>query len=229
MTGVRPLLPSSTEDVLAMKVVISRTAAAPGDRQRPATTSGRRSRRDVGVLLAPVLVGALVLTLTVIQARSSTVAAPGAAGRRQFVDGVYEVRLGDPRAAQPDGFTTRLTGRQAAQLADTVGVASVTRVRGRVAATVPTLSDCDPVTAPPVTAPGPLPSPSPLPPPRPPAQSQVMPPGGDPATHVPTSASRSRTGGAAAAGKGRAATPSGPPPDTVGHFHDRAEREGREP
>ena len=100
------------------------------------------------MLLAPILGGALVLSFTVVQVRGATVGAPGASGRRQFVDGVYRVRLDGSRAAEPDGFTTRLTGRQAMQLAGTAGVASVTRLGGRAAATVPTLSACDPATVP---------------------------------------------------------------------------------
>lgn len=174
--------------------------------------------RAVAVLLTPVLLAALVLAFVVVQARTTTLQAPGPTGLRAHGDGVYTVRLGDSMGTAPSGFTARLTGGQAAKLVATPGVVSVTRLPGR-AAVVPTLPGCHSAAAP--AAPAPVPSPSPLPAPLPPADGSVTSPGSDHAAQLPSRPSRhGRSGGVVGNGQANAAKAS-PHPAEVSRFHGR--------
>jgi hypothetical protein len=194
-------------------------------------TQNHRSGRALGVLLSPVLIGALVLTFTVMQATTRTVRAPGPGGRGGYGDGVYTVRLGDTLGAASNGFTARLTGREAATLAAMSGVVSVTRLPVR-ATVVPTLSDCDSVTAPTApdaptapSAPESFPSPTPLPAPSPPEKGGVPSTGGDHGAEAPLpGASRSRTGGVAE--KENAAKTAASLSDVPRHIHGRSGGKG---
>lgn len=152
--------------------------------------------RAIGVLLTPVFAGALVLTFTVVQARTTTVHAPGPVARR---DGLYAVRLSDTFDDSPSTFTARLTGPQAAALAAASGVASVSPLPAS-ASLAPTPSDCSPATRP--AAPALVPSPSPLPAPSPPPED-----GAEPVQPVPDRGQAARTPSrAATSGRGDATT-----------------------
>jgi hypothetical protein len=145
-------------------------------------TQNYGSGRAIGVLLTPVFAGALVLTFTVMQARTTTVHAPGPGARRDGSD-VYAVRLNDTFGDTLNAFTARLTDRQVAVLSATSGVASVSRLPAR-GSLAQTLSDCYPVTSPA----GPVPSPSPLPAPSPPAEDGVGAPDRGPTAQIPSPA-----------------------------------------
>lgn len=170
------------------------------------------------MLLTPVFAGVLVLTFTVMQARTTTVHAPGPGGRREDGSDVYAVRLSDTFGDTPDAFTARLTGRQVAALSATSGVVSVSRLPAR-ATLAPTLSDCYPVTSP--AGPAPVPSPSPLPAPSPPAEDGVGTPDRGHAAQIPSPAAmRSRTG-APTGTKKQAASAATSPSDVTRRLHGR--------
>ncbi|WP_216588719.1 hypothetical protein [Streptomyces brasiliscabiei] len=115
--------------------------------------------RAIAALLTSVLVAALVLAFVVAQTRAATLQAPASTEREAYEAGLYAVRLSDLTETEPDHFTARLTGPQAARLVITPGVLSVTRLPGRTAV-APLPPDCHtPTTS---AAPAPVPSPSPL-------------------------------------------------------------------
>jgi hypothetical protein len=170
-------------------------------------TKNHGNGRAIGVLI-PVFAGALVLTFTVMQARTSTAHAPGSVVRR---DGFYAVRLSGTFDDSPPTFTARLTGPQVVALTAASGVVSVSRLLAD-ATLAPTPSDCDPVAVPaaPATAPVPVPAPSPLPAPSPPTEDGVAVPDRRQAAQIPSrAATRTRVGAAVGPEKKAAASSSG--------------------
>jgi hypothetical protein len=177
-------------------------------------TQNHASGRAIGMLLTPVFAGALVLTFTVMQARTTTVHAPGPGGRREYGSDLYAVRLSDTFGDTPNAFTAQLTGRQVAALSATSGVVSVSRLPARA-----TLSDCYPVTSP--AGPDTVPSPSPLPAPSPPAEDGVGAPDRGHAAQIPSPAAIPSPTGAPTRTKKEAASAVTSPSDVTRRLHGR--------
>lgn len=188
-------------------------------------TQNHRKARATGVLLAPVLIGTLVLTFAVMQARTTTVHAPGQGGRREYGGDVYAVRLSGTSGDAPGRFTASLTARQAAALSAMSGVASVSRLPAR-ATLEPTLSDCAPTAGPAAPAPLLVPSPSPLPAPSPPADDGGGVPARGHAARTPFSTAIPDRPGSATTPENEAAEPARTPPSEALRSHDRPRGKG---